>query len=216
MSSFCTVSGYARPVGGRAGADAARSHLPRSRSRSRRSRLVGRPAPRSRTGTTDGASRGGGGGVRSSTAVAATVAETRFTIVWRTTRIRSNPPMRTRTSSPGRTGCAAFARSPFTRTWPARQAVVAADRVLNWRTAHSHASMRTGLSRDMLPAYGCVRDAGLMSGTSGDSWVEGPDGERYWGRFGAAGLLVVSPAFEVLLQHRAAWSHFGGTWGMPG
>jgi 8-oxo-dGTP pyrophosphatase MutT (NUDIX family) len=21
---------------------------------------------------------------------------------------------------------------------------------------------------------------------------------------------------EVLLQHRAAWSHFGGTWGMPG
>jgi 8-oxo-dGTP pyrophosphatase MutT (NUDIX family) len=55
-----------------------------------------------------------------------------------------------------------------------------------------------------------------MSGTSGDAWVEGPDGARYWGRFGAAGLLVVSPAFEVLLQHRAAWSHFGGTWGMPG
>jgi 8-oxo-dGTP diphosphatase len=27
---------------------------------------------------------------------------------------------------------------------------------------------------------------------------------------------VVSPLFEVLLQHRAAWSHFGGTWGMPG
>ena len=32
--------------------------------------------------------------------------------------------------------------------------------------------------------------------------MEGPDGARYWGRFGAAGLL--------------AWSHFGGTWGMPG
>ena len=55
-----------------------------------------------------------------------------------------------------------------------------------------------------------------MSGASGDAWVEGPDGDRYWGRFGAAGLLVVSPDFEVLLQHRAAWSHFGGTWGVPG
>ena len=55
-----------------------------------------------------------------------------------------------------------------------------------------------------------------MHRSSGDTWVEGPDGDRYWGRFGAAGLLVVSPAFEVLLQHRAAWSHFGGTWGVPG
>lgn len=26
----------------------------------------------------------------------------------------------------------------------------------------------------------------------------------------------MSPVFEVLLQHRAEWSHFGGTWGMPG
>jgi 8-oxo-dGTP pyrophosphatase MutT (NUDIX family) len=52
--------------------------------------------------------------------------------------------------------------------------------------------------------------------SSGDAWVEGPDGSRYWGRFGAAGLLVVSPGFEVLLQHRAEWSHFGGTWGIPG
>ena len=55
-----------------------------------------------------------------------------------------------------------------------------------------------------------------MSAASGDAWVEGPDGAKYWGRYGAAGLLVVSPAFEVLLQHRATWSHFGGTWGMPG
>lgn len=55
-----------------------------------------------------------------------------------------------------------------------------------------------------------------MSGASGDEWVEGPDGARYWGRYGAAGLLVVSPDAEVLLQHRALWSHFGGTWGMPG
>ena len=61
-----------------------------------------------------------------------------------------------------------------------------------------------------------VRHAGAMHRGSGDTWVEGPDGARYWGRFGAAGLLVVSPRSEVLLQHRAAWSHFGGTWGVPG
>ncbi|GAA1811687.1 NUDIX hydrolase [Agromyces neolithicus] len=55
-----------------------------------------------------------------------------------------------------------------------------------------------------------------MSAKSGDAWVEGPGGARYWGRYGAAGLLAVSPQREVLLQHRAHWSHFGGTWGMPG
>ena len=91
--------------------------------------------------------------MRSSSAVAATVADTRFTSVWRTTSIRSKPSMRTRTSSPGRTDCAAFARSPFTRTCPARHAAVAADRVLNCRTAHNHASMRTGASEDMTQAY---------------------------------------------------------------
>lgn len=46
--------------------------------------------------------------------------------------------------------------------------------------------------------------------------MEGPDGARYWGVYGAAGLLVLSPVREVLLQHRAVWSHFGGTWGIPG
>ncbi len=50
---------------------------------------------------------------------------------------------------------------------------------------------------------------------SGDAWVEAPDGKRYWGRYGAAGLLVHTEA-GVLLQHRAEWSHFGGTWGLPG
>src|SRR5580692_6708509 len=50
----------------------------------------------------------------------------------------------------------------------------------------------------------------------GDAWVEGPDGQRFWGRFGAAGLLVWDPAAGVLMQHRVAWSHFGGTWGIPG
>lgn len=51
---------------------------------------------------------------------------------------------------------------------------------------------------------------------SGDAWVEGPNGERFWGRFGAAGLLAHDLRRGVLLQHRADWSHFGGTWGLPG
>lgn len=52
--------------------------------------------------------------------------------------------------------------------------------------------------------------------TGADVWVEGPDGSRNWGRYGAAGLLVTHPELGVLLQHRARWSHFGGTWGLPG
>ncbi|UAJ77772.1 NUDIX domain-containing protein [Leifsonia sp. ZF2019] len=51
---------------------------------------------------------------------------------------------------------------------------------------------------------------------SGDAWVEGPQGERFWGRYGAAGLLVHDLRRGILLQHRADWSHFGGTWGLPG
>lgn len=50
----------------------------------------------------------------------------------------------------------------------------------------------------------------------GDAWVVADSGERYWGRFGAAGLLAVDAERGVLLQHRVAWSHFGGTWGLPG
>ena len=50
----------------------------------------------------------------------------------------------------------------------------------------------------------------------GDAWVVAETGERFWGRFGAAGLLALDPARGVLLQHRAPWSHFGGTWGIPG
>lgn len=50
----------------------------------------------------------------------------------------------------------------------------------------------------------------------GDAWVQTADGTRYWGRFGAAGLLAVDPERGVLLQHRVAWSHHGNTWGLPG
>jgi 8-oxo-dGTP diphosphatase len=48
-----------------------------------------------------------------------------------------------------------------------------------------------------------------------DTWVDGPQG-RYWGTFGAAGLLLAHPEAGVLLQLRAVWSHLGGTWGLPG
>ncbi|MBF6297785.1 NUDIX hydrolase [Nocardia amamiensis] len=54
----------------------------------------------------------------------------------------------------------------------------------------------------------------------GDGWSRGPDGLRHWGRFGAAGLLLRAPLADggsaVLLQHRAPWSHQGGTWALPG
>lgn len=50
----------------------------------------------------------------------------------------------------------------------------------------------------------------------GDAWVVAPTGERYWGRFGAAGLLALDPQRGVLLQHRVSWSHFGDTWALPG
>jgi 8-oxo-dGTP diphosphatase len=50
----------------------------------------------------------------------------------------------------------------------------------------------------------------------GDAWVYGPDGQKFWGRYGAAGLLVWHRDSGILLQHRVGWSHFGGTWGLPG
>lgn len=50
----------------------------------------------------------------------------------------------------------------------------------------------------------------------GDAWVVAPTGERYWGKYGAAGLLAIDPDRGVLLQHRVSWSHFGDTWALPG
>ncbi|MDX1885516.1 NUDIX hydrolase [Mycolicibacterium sp. 120270] len=54
----------------------------------------------------------------------------------------------------------------------------------------------------------------------GDGWVVSETGAAYWGRHGAAGLLLRAPHVDgsaaVLLQHRAPWSHQGGTWGLPG
>lgn len=52
--------------------------------------------------------------------------------------------------------------------------------------------------------------------SNGDTWATAADGKRYWGLFGAAGLLAYDPARGVLLQHRAGWSDHGDTWGIPG
>lgn len=58
------------------------------------------------------------------------------------------------------------------------------------------------------------------SGTDGDGWTSCALGHRHWGAYGAAGLLVrvldADGTVRVLLQHRAVWSHNGGTWGVPG
>lgn len=55
----------------------------------------------------------------------------------------------------------------------------------------------------------------------GDDWITAADGGRYWGRFGAAGLLAIDRARDegrgaVLMQHRVSWSDHGDTWGIPG
>ena len=54
---------------------------------------------------------------------------------------------------------------------------------------------------------------------STDGWTVCAQGHRHWGRAGAAGLLIHrggAEGPELLLQHRARWSHHGGTWGTPG
>lgn len=54
----------------------------------------------------------------------------------------------------------------------------------------------------------------------GNGWVDCRCGSRHWGRHGAAGLLLLDragpPDGLVLLQHRAAWTHEGGSWSLVG
>jgi 8-oxo-dGTP diphosphatase len=59
-----------------------------------------------------------------------------------------------------------------------------------------------------------------MPEADGDGWVRCGCGRRHWGRFGAAGLVIVRKdaggGRRVLLQHRSAQVHDGGTWAVPG
>lgn len=49
----------------------------------------------------------------------------------------------------------------------------------------------------------------------GDGWTHCALGHKHWGIYGASGLLLWH-GDAVLMQHRAVWSHHGGTWGILG
>ena len=79
-----------------------------------------------------------------------------------------------------------------------------------------HVRQSAAADRFIRDAAAVVRPGHLASNRdSGDTWVEG-DAGKFWGTFGSAGLLVFDAERGVLLQHRAIWSHHGGTWGLPG
>lgn len=54
----------------------------------------------------------------------------------------------------------------------------------------------------------------------GNGWIRCSHGHRHWGVNGAAGLLLRRRESDgqvaVLMQHRAAWTSDGDTWGIPG
>lgn len=60
-----------------------------------------------------------------------------------------------------------------------------------------------------------IARAGRFARGDGNGWAQCSYGHRHWGRFGAAGLLITDGT-RVLLQHRAAWTHEGDTWAVPG
>ena len=57
-----------------------------------------------------------------------------------------------------------------------------------------------------------------MASGDGNGWVSSAPGRRHWGRFGAAGLVLLrrDPRPQVLMQLRAGWTHEGGAWGLVG
>lgn len=59
-----------------------------------------------------------------------------------------------------------------------------------------------------------------MAARDGDGWIQCQCGNKHWGKFGAAGILIFrdidGTRREIFLQHRAPWVHNGDTWGIPG
>ena len=49
----------------------------------------------------------------------------------------------------------------------------------------------------------------------GDGWVRCDEGHTHWGKYGAAGVMIRQDN-RTVLQHRAQWTHEGGTWAIPG
>src|SRR6185437_16442667 len=68
--------------------------------------------------------------------------------------------------------------------------------------------------RSPLRTAPCCSRGGRVSG-DGNGWTYCALGHKHWGRFGAAGVLITDGA-QVMLQHRAPWTHEGGTWAVPG
>lgn len=54
-----------------------------------------------------------------------------------------------------------------------------------------------------------------MAARDGDGWIECTCGSKHWGKYGAAGILLIRDG-SIFLQHRAPWVHNGDTWGIPG
>ena len=58
--------------------------------------------------------------------------------------------------------------------------------------------------------------------SAGDGWIDCACGRKHWGLNGASGVLLArrdpksGEVTSVVMQHRAAWSAEGGTWGIPG
>ena len=139
----------------------------RSLSSTRRSRLVGLPAPRSRTANLT-VSVSTGLGVRSRKHVAASAAPTRFWITRTTSTTRVVGPTRARTSSPGDTVVAGFAGRPLTRTWPPRHASAASGRVFTSRTDHSHLSTRVDSTPSIMAHQVAVE---MQRRLTGHAWL---------------------------------------------
>ena len=111
---------------------------PLRRSMRRRSRFVGRPAPRSRSANAISGGRSGDGGEWSMKHSTAIDAPTRLTITQATSTTRSRWAIRASTVSPTTTAVDGLAAFPLTLTWPARHTPAASARVLVNRTDHNH------------------------------------------------------------------------------